>query len=1347
MPTPSTYSSSFSSSLTGVAIVDSLISGTYWLGSNWSPLGPTNLSYSFMAPGTSYFITNYSPDNEYNALYELTAGQKLAVTSALSAWSAVANINFTLTTDTIANVGDLRFGGYRLMDDQTAAWAYFPANNPAAGDVWVGPQTNDPNPGKGTYDYLTFVHEIGHALGLKHPFDTSATNKTLLDPKLDDVHFTVMSYNSNYSYQPTTPMVLDILVIQSLYGANVLWQTGDNVYKWDAGQSIFETIWDAGGNDTIDASNQLSAVGINLNEGAYSQIGKTFVDYTNMTAVNDGLAIAYGAKIENATGSAFNDVLIGNTLDNTLNGMAGADTMSGGTGNDIYIVDNIADVVIETSTLATEIDTVRSSVDWVLGANLENLVLTGTDNLTATGNSLNNVLTGNDGNNSLLGGLGADTLIGGAGNDIYGVENVNDVVIELAGEGRDLIRTKVSYTLSDNVEDGTLLDSADLTLTGNALDNVLTGNAGNNSLLGGLGADTLIGGAGDDIYGVENVNDVVIELANEGHDLIRSRVSYTLSANVEDGILLDSTHNNLTGNALNNVLTGNAGNNILDGGLGADTLIGGAGDDTYVVDNINDVLVEQANEGRDLVKSSISYVLSSNFEDATLLGSSDLTLTGNALDNVLTGNAGNNSLLGGVGADTLIGGAGDDIYGVENVNDVVIELANEGHDLIRSRVSYTLSANVEDGILLDSTHNNLTGNALNNVLTGNAGNNILDGGLGADTLIGGAGDDTYVVDNINDVLVEQADEGRDLVKTSISYVLANNFEDATLLGTADLTLTGNSLNNVLIGNAGNNSLLGGLGADTLIGGAGNDIYGVENVNDVVIELAGEGRDLIRTKVSYTLSDNVEDGTLLDSADLTLTGNALDNVLTGNAGNNSLLGGLGADTLIGGAGDDIYGVENVNDVVIELANEGHDLIRSRVSYTLSANVEDGILLDSTHNNLTGNDLNNVLTGNAGNNILDGGAGADTLIGGAGDDIYVVDNYSDVVTEQVGEGHDLVRTSISYTLSANVEDLTAIGNDIAALTGNALNNVIRGNSNVNYIDGGLGADTMIGGAGNDVYTVDNVNDVVTELADEGIDTVNVSIDYTLTDNVEDGQMIGSANLNMTGNDLDNTLHGNAGNNILSGGLGADRMIGEGGDDIYIVDNVNDLVFESSFSGGHDLIRTTVDFTLSDNVEDGEMLGNADLALYGNALDNVLIGNSGNNVLFGNAGNDKLFGADGNDTLYGGWGNTTLTGGTGADRFTFSSNINLGIEFGSGASHNVITDFNALEGDKIDFSGFDADPMTLGLQHMTFIGANEFTGTGQLRFADHVLSGNLSESAGGYFEVHLLGVNALSANDVLV
>ncbi|WP_414904773.1 M10 family metallopeptidase, partial [Pseudomonas sp. IT-P260] len=473
-----------------------MIYGTYWLGANWPSSGPTNLSYSFMAPNTSYFVTNYSADNEYNALYELTAGQKGAVVNALASWSAVANLSFTLTSDDINNVGDLRFGAYRLMDNQTAAWAYFPANTPRAGDVWIGPETNEANPGKGSYDYLTFVHEIGHALGLKHPFDASSTNKTLLDSSLDDVHFTVMSYNSNYSYQPTTPMLLDILAIQSLYGANMQWQTGNNVYSWAPDQSIFETIWDAGGIDTLDGSNQLSAVTLNLNEGTYSYIGKAFVDQSTGYLINNGLAIAYGAKIEIAIGSVFNDVLFGNDLDNTLNGNAGADTMYGGAGNDTYYVDNAGDVIFDYAGMGN--DTVNASIDYVLGANLENLNLIGSANLNGTGNAQNNTIAGNDGNNILDGGQGADALIGGAGNDTYIVDNLGDTVTEtstLASE-IDTVRSSVSFALSANVENLVLTGLDAINGSGNNLDNRINGNEQANTLDGGLGADTMIGGGG-----------------------------------------------------------------------------------------------------------------------------------------------------------------------------------------------------------------------------------------------------------------------------------------------------------------------------------------------------------------------------------------------------------------------------------------------------------------------------------------------------------------------------------------------------------------------------------------------------------------------------------------------------------------------------------------------------------------------------------------------------------------------------------------------------------------------------------------------------------------------------------
>ena len=220
-------------------------------------------------------------------------------------------------------------------------------------------------------------------------------------------------------------------------------------------------------------------------------------------------------------------------------------------------------------------------------------------------------------------------------------------------------------------------------------------------------------------------------------------------------------------------------------------------------------------------------------------------------------------------------------------------------------------------------------------------------------------------------------------------------------------------------------------------------------------------------------------------DNVLGGNTGANVLTGAAGNDSLNGGAGNDTLIGGTGNDTYYVDAVGDVITEVGGEGTELVNSTsLNYTLGANVENLVLQGAGNINGTGNTQDNVLGGNAGANVLtgaagndslNGGAGVDTLVGGTGHDTYYVDNASDVVTELIGEGTDLVySTAASYTLSANVDKLTLAGTADISGAGNDLNNVIVGNAGANvlsgeagddYIDGAAGNDSLVGGLGND------------------------------------------------------------------------------------------------------------------------------------------------------------------------------------------------------------------------------------------------------------------------------------------
>ena len=453
--------------------------------------------------------------------------------------------------------------------------------------------------------------------------------------------------------------------------------------------------------------------------------------------------------------------------------------------------------------------------------------------------------------------------------------------------------------------------------------------------------------------------------------------------------------------------------------------------------------------------------------------------------------AGQYDTCGGAGNDTMIGGLGNDTYVVDAVGDVVTELAGQGTDTVQSSISYALGADVENLLLTGTAAINATGNALANTLTGNTGNNVLDGGAGNDTMIGGLGNDTYVVDAAGDVVTELASQGTDTVQSSISYTLGANVENLSLTGAAAINATGNTLDNILTGNSGDNVLSGGTGNDTMIGGLGNDTYVVDAAGDVVTELAGQGTDTVQSSISYTLGADVENLPLTGAAAINATGNALDNMLTGNTANNILNGGAGNDTMIGGLGNDTYVVDAAGDVVTELAGQGTDTVQSSISYVLGSDVENLQLTGSAAINATGNTLANTLTGNAGDNVLDGGAGNDTMIGGAGNDTYVVDNAGDVVTESVGQGTDTVQSSVTYTLGANVENLTLTGAAAINATGNTLDNILTGNSGNNMLSGGAGNDTMIGGLGNDTYVVDAAGDVVTELAGQGTDTVQSSI----------------------------------------------------------------------------------------------------------------------------------------------------------------------------------------------------------------------------------------------------------------
>jgi len=586
----------------------------------------------------------------------------------------------------------------------------------------------------------------------------------------------------------------------------------------------------------------------------------------------------------------------------TLNGGTGNDILNGGHYGDTYVFnlgdghDRINDnqwysqvgqndrLVFGAGISASDVNLVRTGNDLVFEYN------NGADSVTVTnwystasyrieqvafadgtlmtnvvaGTDANDNLSGSSGNDYLLGGLGADSLTGGQGNDVYIVDNIGDVVVENSGEGTDTVVSSVSYSLASNVENLTLTGTAAINAIGNALNNTLIGNTGNNTLNGDAGNDIFKGLAGDDIINGGSGNDVLY-----------------------GGNVVDSTPPTVI-----NQLTINAKATLLNDGVGAqmDVYIDGALKTTFIVTNtqnyqaytVDPTLLGIGGHSIAVAFSNDRTIAGTPVQDRNLLVNS-IVLNGTAIatnangvyydigtgaaaldgNNMLAGNQGvlpwmpsngalrfnldgNDWLDGGAGADTMAGGLGNDTYIVESTGDIVTESLNAGFDTVQSSINYDLNnaANVENLILSGSMAINATGNTLSNILTGNVGNNRLDGGLGIDRLAGGLGDDNYVVDNVGDTIVENANSGIDTVESRVTLTLGSNLENLTLTGTAAINGTGNILNNVLKGNSMANSLNGGDGNDTLEGLAGTDTLTGGSGNDTYILGRSYGADIV-----------------------------------------------------------------------------------------------------------------------------------------------------------------------------------------------------------------------------------------------------------------------------------------------------------------------------------------------------------------------------------------------------------------------------------------------------------------------------------------------------------------------